>query len=193
MGNINEFYSNLFQTGIAKPNKFEVHITPPNSNAALGNSALLRHFSLTCESVDIPSQSLLTFEAKINGIPVIPLPYQLNYGNTVTLTFKLSSDYRERNAMLLWQSLVYRPGRGFSYYNEYVGTIVVRPLDLQGNPVQEFVFRNCFPSVINDIQYNWASNNENLKQTVAFSFFSAETRSISSSAPRYAVGPGLFA
>lgn len=190
MGNINEFYSNLFQTGIAKPNKFEVHITPPQK---LGNNALLRHLTLTCESVDIPSQSLLTFEAKINGIPVIPMPYQLNYGNTVTLTFKLSSDYRERNAMLVWQSLIYQPGGGFSYYDTYIGTIVVRPLDLQGNPVQEFVFRNCFPSVINDIQYNWASNNEYLRQTVAFSFFSAETRPITNSVPRYSVGPGLFA
>jgi hypothetical protein len=179
MANLNQFYSNLFATGIAKPNRFEVLvIPPPGSPVSLNSAALLRQFSLTCEGVDIPSQSLATFEAKINGLPVIPMPYQLNYGNIVTLTFKLSSDYRERNAMLVWQSLVHRPGRGFSYYNEYVGTILVRPLDLQGNPVQEFVFRNCFPSVINDIQYNWASNNENIKQTVAFSFFSAETRTV---------------
>jgi hypothetical protein len=97
--------------------------------------------------------------------------------------------------MLVWQNLIYRPGRGFSYYNEYVGTVVVRPLDIQGNVVQEFIFRNCFPAIINDIQYNWAANNENIKQTVSFSFFAMETRSRTNQNPQndyQAVAPGLF-
>jgi hypothetical protein len=174
---LSQFYSNFFGSGIAKPNKFEVMITPPSSiYSSLNDPALLRHFTLTCESVSIPSQTLFTTEAKINGLPVIPLPYQINYGNTLSLTFKLSADYRERNAFLIWQDLIHKPGIGFSYYNDYIGTIAVRPLNHQEQPTQEFIFRNCFPTIINNLEYNWGANNDNLKQVVGFSFFTMETR-----------------
>ena len=178
---IDQFLANAFETGIARANRFEVFITPPSGKgfSSLNSSDLLRHLSLTCESVDIPGQTIATAELKINGLTVIPIPYSFSYTNQLTLTFKLSEDYRERNAMLAWQDLVFGNGRGFSYYNEYVGTIIVRPLDLKNNPIQEFIFRNCFPITVQDLSYNWGSVNENLKQSVTFSFYTMETETSS--------------
>lgn len=174
---LDQFLANAWDTGVARANRFEVFITPPSGKgfSALNSSDLLRHLSLTCESVDIPGQSISTAELKINGLTVIPIPYSFSYTNQLTLTFKLSQDYRERNAMLAWQDLVFGNGRGFSYYNEYVGTIVVRALDTANEAIQEFIFRNCFPITVQDLSYNWASSNENLKQSVTFSFYSMET------------------
>jgi len=193
---LDQFYSNVFQTGIARANRFEVFITPPTGAgySSLNSSALLRHMSFVCESVEIPSQTLATAESKINGLPVIPVPYSFSYSNQINLTFKLSEDYRERNMLLLWQDLVYKPGRGFSYYNEYVGTIVVRPMNTSEKINQEFIFRNCFPTAVQELRYDWGSMNENLKQGVTFSFYSMETqtttvRSTNSANPNNNISP----
>jgi hypothetical protein len=175
---LDQFLANAWETGIARANRFEVFITPPSSKgfSSLNSNELLRHLSLTCEAVEIPGQSITTAELKINGLTVIPVPYSFSYTNQINLTFKLSEDYRERNAMLAWQDLVFGNGRGFGYYNEYVGTITVRPLNTANEAIQEFIFRNCYPITIQDLGYNWASSNEALKQTVTFSFYTMETQ-----------------
>ena len=175
---LDQFYSNVYQTGLVRPNRFEVQITPPTRGgySSLNSSALLRHMTFVCEAVEIPSQNISTVESKINGLPVIPVPNFFSYTNTLNLTFKLSQDYRERNMLLLWQDLVYKPGRGFSYYNDYIGSIIVKPMDVQNKTYQEFIFRNCFPVTVQDLQYSWASNNEYMKQNVTFSFFSVEVQ-----------------
>lgn len=180
---LDQFYANLAKSGMARPSRFEVFITPPSNNksrvSAINSPEILRHMTLSCESVELPSQTLATTEYKINGLPVIPLPYSFSYTNQITLTFKLSEDYRERNMFLAWQDLVYRPGAGFSYYNDYIGTIIVRPMNIANEVMQEFIFRNCFPITIQDLQYNWGSVNENLKQVITFSFFSMEAQTSS--------------
>lgn len=180
---LNQFYSNVFATGIVRPNRFEVFIFPPigGGYSSLNSPSLLRHLSLVCESVEIPAQTISTMESRINGFPVIPLPYHLSYSNQLNLSFKLSEDYRERNMLLLWQDMIYSPGKGFSYYNEYVGSVIVRPMSPSNEVKQEFIFRNCFPVTIQELGFNWGSSNESLKQGVTFSFFSMETRAVSDS------------
>lgn len=177
---LDQFYSSAWTSGIARANRFEVFITPPSAKgfSEVNNSNLLRHMTIVCEAINIPSQTIATTESRINGLPVIPLPYSFSYTNQLELSFKLSEDYRERNFFLAWQDLVYKPGLGFSYYNEYVGTIVMRPMNTANVVKQEFVFRNCFPVTVQDLQYGWGSNNENLKQGVTMSFFSQEVRNI---------------
>ena len=185
---LDQFYSSAWTTGIARPNRFEVTIIPPVGRSARGDitptelnsSSLSRHLSFVCEGVEIPSQTIATADVKINGMPTIPIPYSFSYSNQLNLVFKLSENYIERNAMLLWQNMVYSPGRGFKYYNDYVGTILVRPMNTANVAKQEFVFRNCFPITIQDLQLSWSSNNENLKQGVTFSFFSVEVREMGS-------------
>jgi hypothetical protein len=172
----NNFLSNTYAANIARANRFEVEITPP---AKLGiDYTLLRHLTFVTESVQIPSQTVATTESKVNGLPVIPMPYQFSYGNQLNMTFNLSQDYRERNLLLLWQNLVYKPlgglRQGFGYYNDYVGTIIVKALDYSNEVVQHFIFRNCFPSAVLDMSYNWG-NSEKMNQEVTFTFFSMET------------------
>lgn len=194
MANLNQFLANLGVTGFAKPNRFEVFIIPPSKNyTELSSQGLLRHMTLVCEAVEIPSQTISTAELRLNGLPIIPIPYEFSYTNTLNLTFKLSEDYRERNMLLAWQDNVYRPGKGFSFYNDYTGTIIVRSLNSANTPIQEIIFRNCFPTSVNDIQYNWASNNEYLRQMASFSFFTMETQSLSirRSYSAYADGSGI--
>jgi len=176
---LDQFYSNVWSTGIVRPNRFEVFITPPTgkpASAGLSSPTLSRHLSLVCESIEIPSQNIGTAEYKINGLTPIPLPNSFSYTNQLNMTFKLSADYRERNMLITWQDKIYRNGVGFSYYNDYMGTIVVRPMDTANQVPQEFIFRNCFPVSIQELQYNWGSTNESMKQGVTFSFFSMETQ-----------------
>ena len=177
---LDQFYSDVFKTGIARSNRYEVILIPPAGNySSLSSSGLLRHMTLVTESIEIPSQTISTAESKINGLPVVPVPNGFSYTNILNMSFRLSADYRERNMLLLWQDMVYKPGKGFSYYNDYVGTIVVKPLDDAERSYQEFIFRNCYPVAIQELQYGWGSNNDYLKQGVTFSFYSAETQTSS--------------
>lgn len=178
-----QFLANIYAHGNARANKFLVEITPPPKLGVPLES--LRQLSFTTETVNIPSQTIATSELKINGLPIIPIPSQFSFGNSLDITFNLSEDYRERNIFTLWQNLVYSVGgKGFNYYNDYVGQIVVKPLKYYsgkgepGNddtPALSFIFRNCFPTALQELSYNWGTADK-LAQGVTFSFFSMETQ-----------------
>jgi hypothetical protein len=191
---LDQFYSSAWTTGIARPNRFEVIINFPSLGGIteLNSQTLSRHLSFVCEQVEIPSQTIATAESRINGLPVIPIPYSFSYTNQLNLSFKLSENFIERKMLLLWQSLIYNPGSGFNYYNNYIGTILVRPMNAANVVKQEFLFRNCFPITIQDLQLNWGSNNESLKQGATFSFFSAEVRDTVSSSNSQSGNPLLI-
>lgn len=181
---IDLFYSDLFRSGLARPNRFEVIITPPvSSDSLLHSQGLLRHLTISCESVELPSNVISTIDYKVNGLMPQSLPYSFSYGGTLDITFRLSEDYKERNFLLAWQNLIYTPVVGFKYYNEYQGTIVVRPLTYhqsQGEESnQEFVLYNCFPTTVQNLSYDQGMGNSYLKQTASFSFYYIETRKIS--------------
>lgn len=171
---LDRFYSNLWKTGISRPERFDVLILPPSKMAG-SSQTIVKHLPFVCETVEIPSQTVATAEFKINGLPDVPIPYKFSFGNSINLSFKLSQDLRERNFLLTWQSKIYTP-LGFSYYNDYVGTIIVKPVAMDNTTQHEFIFRNCFPVAIQELGYNWGDANNNLKQGVTFSFFSAEVR-----------------
>lgn len=183
----NQFLSNTYAAGIARANRFEVEITFP---PALQLSSLARHMSFVAQAVTIPAQTLATTEVKLNGLIAIPMPYSFSYGNQLNMTFALSADYRERNAMLIWQNLIYSISgdkQGFGYYDEYAnGTIIVKALNYANDTVQRFIFRNCYPSAILETSYGW-DNSDRLNQEVTFTFFSVET-AISSGAENSPLG-----
>lgn len=173
LGKIDQHLSNLYQSGIARLNRFEVEIFPP-AIPGLYTQPIIQSLKLACQSANIASQTIATFESQINGNPVFQLPYQFSFGNTLDLTFKLSTDFRERNIFLIWQNLIYSPGQGFSYYNEYLGTIVLYSLDLNLKQRQKVTFRNAFPVTIQDINFDWGADGY-ATQGISFSFYAAET------------------
>ena len=186
-----QFLTNIYAHGNARANRYLVEIVPPAKlyGSIPNPDYFLRLLSFTTETVEIPSLTVATAESKINGLPVIPIPNQYSYSNILNMSMNLSEDYRERNFLLLWQDLVYSgSGRsvnqGFGYYDDYVGQILVKPLkyysgrsspqELDANPAMTIRFRNCFPSAIQELSYNWGTSDK-LTQGVTFSFHSVET------------------
>lgn len=182
-----QFLTSIYGYGNARSNRYLVEITPPPKLRIPGD--IIRQLSFTTESVEIPSQTVSTAEAKINGLPIMPMPNQFSFGNTINISFNLSEDYRERSFLTLWQNLVYSVSqKGFNYYNDYIGQIIVKPLKYyntsktngkngsDSNEAMTLKFKNCFPVAIQELGFNWGPGDK-LVQGATFSFFTLEIES----------------
>jgi hypothetical protein len=99
----------------------------------------------------------------------------MNYGETITLTFRMSKEFLERKFFLTWQENIFTFGGGnpgARYQNEYSGnsSIVLSQIDTANNKIYNTEFTNAYPVEVSGIDYNWSPNDDYVRQNVTFAF-----------------------
>ena len=156
--NINDFQANL-KDGFAFTDHFECEVHSPYG--------LDRDMHFKVISTNLPGKSAQTTDYKFHG-PLRKVPYSY-INNELTLTVLCSPDYRERDYFLEWLDLAVGDTRvndkwfagaykKVSYYNEYIGRILIKNYDKMGRKVRETTFEECFPLNVNEIQLSWADS-----------------------------------
>ena len=131
--------------------------------------------ALMCTNITMPSRTFNTSPYRIAGAPY-KYPTQVQYGD-ITATFIGDKFLRLRQFFEVWQSQVYNNQTGmFNFYKEYTTDLDIFQLgqfELQNDrdsATYGVRLRECFPSVIGDIQYDSGSQGEFVKVNVTFSF-----------------------
>lgn len=171
-----------------KTNRFFCVVFPPSNIPALTEYYKKgdKGFRFSCESVALPPQTIETFDYRIdNNNPVIKMPYSLNYGGEITLTFRMSKKFLERKFLLTWQENIFTYGGGkpgARYMNEYAfnSSIILSQIDTANNKIYNTEFTNAYPLVVSGIDYNWMPSDDYVKQSVTFAY----TRMISEGVKR---------
>ena len=178
--------------GYASPNRFEVVLPTPASNASTSGGGLFsifqsfyagltgeadkRSISLRCESVTLPGRNLNTLDdTNIYG-PVRQIVDGVTYAEDVTMMFQSSSGLSERAFFEDWQRNAFNEGNwNVNYHKQYVSTIEIYLLDKKDTRRYGIKLFDAFPRTIGAIDLNYASNNEMIKTPVTFSFRYWET------------------
>ena len=178
--------------GYASPNRFEVVLPTPASNASTSGGGLFsifqsfyagltgeadkRSISLRCESVTLPGRNLNTLDdTNIYG-PVRQIVDGVTYAEDITMMFQSSSGLAERAFFEDWQRNAFNEENwNINYHKDYVSTIEIYLLDRKDNRRYGIQLFDAFPKTIGAIDLNYASNNEIIKTPVTFSFRYWET------------------
>jgi len=170
-----------------KTNRFFCVVFPPSNIKPLTDYYKKDKFGFrfTCEAVSLPTQTLETFDYRLNMLPNVKMPYMLNYGDNITLTFRMSKDFLERKFFLTWQENVFTfdgDTPGVRYMEEYSfnSSIILSQIDTANNKIYNTEFTQIYPTSVSGIEYSWMPGDEYVKQTVSFAFtrmFSEGTKS----------------
>ena len=157
MAKIDDFKSNLIGGG-ARANQFQVTITPP-SGIDIGLD--IRRTSFLCTATNLPASTLGEIAIPFRGRTIYmagdrPAP------ETWTTTFYNDTDFMIRNAMERWQNGIndYADATGIVTPADYQTDLTVDQLDRDDTILKSYIFRNCFPLTVAQIDLTTAEATE---------------------------------
>ena len=172
-------------SGLARPNRFGVVITPPtdqilnfdsilndvvrgqfSTSSIFQNSNDLSLFVQTCQ---FPGRNIDTLDAAVQRhAHKFPTGYT---NEDVTFTFVLPNDYFIKEMFDAWQAMVIDPVRYRAGYKEdYTSDIIVQQLDAQDHPVYSIKLTDAYPVGVNSIELDNTSENPLSIVSVTFTY-----------------------
>ncbi len=178
--------------GLARNNRFEVIITPPNGLSGRGPESELA--SLYVEQASVPLLNIFAKPFKIFG-PTYQRPITSEYGGEgMPITFHVDRNMRIRRFFEDWMHLIVDPVRfTVGYQENYISDIFIRQLDEQNNVTNEIKLIEAFPRNINLMDLNNNSSNQTHRLNVLFAYRywvnTARTTPTPVSIPRVVLNP----
>lgn len=165
-GSINDFKSS-FNTDLARPNRFDVVITPPLTLWTIVPTNA-KKLSYRCEVSQLPGRTFATTERKTYG-PVEKLPYLTTY-NDIDLTFLLDGDMNEKYFFDSWLDLVNpKTTNNFNYKYDYATSIIINQYGVDNTLTYYAELVDAYPISMNQLDLDWASDGVH-KLTVTFAY-----------------------
>jgi len=168
--NLQKFRSTVFRDSLARTNRFEVLITPPNklSGSAASISQLA---SLYVEQISFPLLNIATKGLKIFG-PTYQRPFTSEYGGEgISVTFHVDRDMRIKKFFDDWMHIIIDP-EDFTvgYPSDYTTRVNIKQLDEAENVTYEIDLLEAFPRNLNLMELNNASSNQTHRLNVLFAY-----------------------
>ena len=151
--------------GFAKTNRWEIIITPPTgyrgSNQAGSRFApimsantgegVTQKVGIMCETFSFPDRNLVSSpDTNVFG-PEREIVEGYTFGD-ITSTFRLSSDWKEKQFFDTWQRLAYNPTDfTIGYYYDYVGEIMLYQLDEKDKRRYGVKLLECYPKSVGQL------------------------------------------
>ena len=131
--------------------------------------------ALMCTNITMPGRTINTSPYRIAGAPY-KYPTQVQYAD-ITATFIGDKFLRLRQFFEAWQNTVYNNQTGmFNFYEEYVSPIDIfqlgqfDSLNDRDSATYGVRLRECFPTAINQIQYDSGNQNQFVAIEVVFAY-----------------------
>ena len=188
---LEDFVAEVATRGMAKPNRYEVIITPPpcvlnfNTTAELSERTSSGQYttqkslgprvparvSVFCEQAQLPPTRIITSQNRIFGPPSFH-PQQADYGgDNFSLTFALDKWYTVKEFFDTWiDGVVSREGNTAYYQNNYMTTMTVSQLDEEDRTHYTAAFEDVFPIAVNPVQLGADMSNQVSKLVVTFCY-----------------------
>lgn len=158
---------------LARTNRFVANIKFPS---ALNNSLIS---GIEIESAEMPSISLQTTDFQYDQSPRISVPILRNPQGQTNLTLRLDEKHEYRKLFTKWlEYIIKKPsnlssftGYSKSYYNDYLGSIQILQLGIEGNVTSGINLLNSYPLSVEAMKYDWGENDQYHRLNVQFTYF----------------------
>ena len=131
--------------------------------------------ALMCTNITMPGRTINTSPYRIAGAPY-KYPTQVQYTD-ITATFIGDKFLRLRTFFEAWQNIIYNNQTGmFNFYDEYVSPLDIfqlgqfDSLNDRDSATYGVRLRECFPTAINQIQYDSGNQNQFVAIEVTFAY-----------------------
>lgn len=176
------FRDNL-KSDVASPSNYEVVIErEPNTLLYKVSNHFPSVMKFRCDSCSLPSKALKYTTQTTYG-PPRKVAYSAQYEDT-SFSFIATDSMVEKEYFSLWQNSVVDNdiynGNGntnsVTYYDDYIGTIVINYYDKSGNLAYRVTFEEAYPIVVNQTELSWISQNDYMRINVilGYKYFTEE-------------------
>jgi hypothetical protein len=164
-GMITEFLASFSTVDVAKPSYFDVTINVP---PAINTPGSAQQLNMRCESAELPSRTLLTYDFKTFG-PSEKYPYQNSY-NDMIMTFIVQDDMYEKQFFDNWMNFISSTNDYmFKYKNDYCTDIQIIQYDQTGVETYGVNLIDAYPIAVNQLDLSWNADGYH-KLTVVFAY-----------------------
>lgn len=167
--NLQDFKSTVFSKDLARANRFEIQITPPERIMG-SNQGLSRTITLLAEDVMLPGIMVGTKPFRYNNLNE-QRAHLIDYmGDSVTFTFLCDTEWSIRNFLEEWMQKMIDPSRRYVEFPEnYYSTIEITSLDKQDGELAGWKLLDAFPRSLAPAQFTSGSPDP-VRQPCTFSF-----------------------
>lgn len=165
---ISNFITEVKNRGLARSNRYTVHIPFPISGEWAIDRDTAQVTSLLCDSVSLPGINVATTPQRFYG-EVRELPYEKAF-DPVTMTFYVDSKMQVKTAFDRWMAIIVHPtNRTIGYYEDYVRDIEIRVENVDGSQPMMVKLFEAYPKTVGTIQLD-AGNKEVMKLSVTWQY-----------------------
>jgi hypothetical protein len=168
--------SDIFQSGMARPNRFQVFINPPSGIPAtdLPQDKILYN----AERIEIPQIGVSNVDYNLDQSLNIQVPFKRVPQGTLNITFQLDENHTIRKFIERWMEYLVtgRPNSptyfASEYYTNSTGTILVSQLDVSNSRGTTIMtFQGAYPSQTQPFIYDWNERDSYLQYVVTFNYY----------------------
>jgi hypothetical protein len=165
---ISNFITEVKRRGLARTNRYTVHIPFPISGQWAVGRDTAEITNLLCDSVSLPGINIATTPQRFYG-EIRELPYEKAF-DPVTMTFYVDSQMDVKTAFDKWMALIIDPfNRTIGYYEDYVRDIEIRVENIDGSqPIMIKLFE-AYPKTVGSIQLD-SGNKDVMKLSVTWQY-----------------------
>jgi len=130
-----------------------------------------RQVNLHCTSVSMPGHDLQAQDMQHGSAPGRQIVTSHDYNGTISATFYLDSHLRERHFFEMWQQMAVNiNSHKANYYDDYIGSMEIFQLDLNGDITYGIKATEVYPTTLAGIEYAYANANQIALQAVSFQY-----------------------
>lgn len=173
MSTLNDFIAQVKTIGMARTNRFNVVLTPPQALPKLGNDGL-KNILLFCDQVQIPGLSLATIQNRTFG-EFREVPYEKLYGD-IQMSFYVDNNMAVKGLFDDWMGLIQNPNsRTFEYYDKYVTDMQIEVEDVRNRIRYRTYIYEAYPKTISPIQLDYSSKDVmKMQVTMQYKYWKTE-------------------
>ena len=173
--NVSTFQAALVAQG-ARPNLFDMTITPPDDANTKATATTLTSFSTMCKTAQIPGSTIGVVEVQYFGRPV-KMPGNRTFEN-LTTTIINDEDFVLRHSMEKWMVFLnsHKANKsaiagGQAGFEAFTGTLTLTQYSKDGKAdVKPYVFNKCWPVNVAPIDLDWGTNDTIEEFTVEWAY-----------------------
>lgn len=170
---IQDFGSRMIHAyNLAPPTHYQIQIfTLPIAYARLGApSNVSQRLNDSLESVLLPGRGQNSAMNKTHG-PVREIAYEPLYSGEIEMSFRVSSDYFERDFFEKWSdSIIDSETMKYNYYKDYTTNMKILALDVFDKVIYDCEVFECYPKTISPITLSYSQTGELTRFSVSMAF-----------------------
>jgi len=160
---LDDFKSQM--TSFARPNLFEVMITPP-----IGDTDKVQRMLIACHTCNVTSTTILTTDKDMPQAGYKSIAYQKTYED-VTMQFYLHGDMKELKIFQDWTKLMIDPATNqVGLYDKYKSDVHIINLDGAQEKTLTTTLIDAYPKTIAGFDLSYGTTDEVMSISVTFTY-----------------------